>query len=876
MQAERSYRGWIVALTVAGVVTYFVLAVERDFRVSRAMTGIKSTKGLSELGGIWVNTDPSIELAHKTKPTPVAPSGSSQERSVRPSHTDTADLLRSPPEPVASVVLHAPTAIPDMVALSLSDANASDKLISAIDKAFDAPIRQVSLKKNTTTAMQATLDDNRLANLLPGSAINGQVPEPVALLRELSKLRTTATPMQAMPYVSVSPVQAVQEWSSDVETRIRRIVFVQGLSHRDTQTDLTVLLALTAHAHQLAAELEGYDHATQLGAVAYAVERRVRVWNAVAVCLQNKAASVSTFSADDVAREKLHAIALQISRELQGKADGDAWRKFLRLDELLSWSSETDNNWQRGNELATAVLTRLAWERLTPAQKQFMSGPSFVHLTEHLAPWAARPVDFRQLLSDLEQLEDDPINRCRISLAHTVQALRVSPQSTQRDVAEAINDHYRNANMRIAVSGKLLERMMPNETFQARPVRQRILGADTQGNSQVRTNLSVRFIPDATAWHLELGMKGDMESTTLSSKGPAVFHQTSIAKINSSRTLRMDPSGVKVSADPTNVDTRQFLNGMSTDLDRLPVVGDFFRALVREQFEQQRGVAQRITKRLIAEETDQEMDKQLKQKISAAESQLQHTFIGPLERLKLNPIVVSMNTTEERLTIRYRVASEGQMAAHTARPRAPGDALVSMQIHQSAINNALGQLGLSEKSWTLRELCDKLADVFDQSPWTLPEDAPQDVTVRFAPTRPVTVELRDGKLELTLRIAELNHPERKMSFHRFIIRATYVPVANGLQAALARDGVVSVDGPRLGFGEKVPLRGIFGTVFAARSSLNLIHSQWMTDPRAAGLAVSQVEVRDGWLSVAVSDAQSPHAARVATISNALISQQENR
>ncbi len=402
--------------------------------------------------------------------------------------------------------------------------------------------------------------------------------------------------------------------------------------------------------------------------------------------------------------------------------------------------------------------------------------------------------------------------------------------------------------------------MMPSESFEARPVRRTILGADTQGNSQVRTNLNVKLIPDPTAWHLQLGVEGDMNSATRSDKGPATFHQTSIAKIESARTLRMDPTGIKVNASPTNVDTTQYLNGMNTDLDRLPLVGDFFRAIVREQFEQQRGLAQRITKRIIAEETDQELDKQLKQKLANAETQLQHTFIGPMERLGLSPIVVAMSTSDERLTIRYRVAGEGQMAAHTARPRAPGDSLVSMQIHQSAINNAIGQLGLSDKAWTLRELCDKLADAFDQSPWELPEDAPKDVTVLFAPSRPITVELQDGKLEMTLRIAELNHPERNMSFNRFIIRVSYVPVADGMRAALVRDGVVSVDGPRMGFGEKVPLRGVFGSVFAPHRSLNLIHRQWVDDPRAAGLAVSQVEVRDGWLSVAVSEAGSPHAA----------------
>lgn len=864
MRAERSYRGWIVSMTVAGVVTYFVLAVERDSRFSATHLSKSSQRGvLTGLRGIWVNSDPSIEVSETVHPQPITPADPSKGRSKRPTDNDIANILSAPPEPVATVVLHAPTAIPEMVALSMSDAKESDDLISAIDRAFDAPIREVSLQR-ASAEQTPPIDESRLESLLPNAGIHGQVPTPVALLRQLSALRTNAVPVQTVSRGSESTMGAVQNWIEEVETRLRRVVFEQGLRHPLTQTELDELLALTAQAHELTALLDGHTQATQIGATAYAVERRVRMWQAVSLCLQNGPHYVHTYSADQVARERVAAVARRVAAELKKSNDETAWRKFLQIDDLIAWSNQPKNDWQRGNQLATQVLTRMTWERLTPNQRKFLSSPSFVELSERLAPWAAQPVDYRQLLSDIEQLEDDPINRCRASLAHTVQVLRVSPQAEQRAVAEAINDHYRNANIRIAISGKLLQRMVPAETLHARPVRQRILGADTQGNSQVRTNLHVRLVPDPNAWQLELGLVGNMESATQSSKGPAVFHQTSIAKINSTRTLRMDLGGVKVSADPTSVDTRQFLNGMSTDLDRLPVVGDFFRALVREQFDQQRGVAQRIVRRMIAQETDQELDKQLREQMGNAESQLQHTFIGPLERLKLSPIVVSMNTTEERMTARYRVASPGQMAAHTARPRAPGDSLVSMQIHQSAINNAMGQLGLSERDWTLPELCDKLAEVFDQTPWKLPEDVPRDVIVRFAPSRPITVELRDGKVELTLRIADLYHPERNVRFQRFIIRVNYVPVADGLQAALVRDGVVSVDGPRLGFAEKIPLRGIFGTVFSSDANVNLVHNQWLKDPRSEGLAVSQVEIRDGWLSIAISDATSPHAARVAT------------
>ncbi len=78
-----------------------------------------------------------------------------------------------------------------------------------------------------------------------------------------------------------------------------------------------------------------------------------------------------------------------------------------------------------------------------------------------------------------------------------------------------------------------------------------------------------------------------------------------------------------------------------------------------------------------------------------------------------------------------------------------------------------------------------------------------------------------------------------------------------------RDGVVSIDGPRLSMGDRLPLRAIFAKVFVSRPEIPLISDSLVTDPRAEGLAVTQIEVRDGWLAIAVAEGTSPLAAEVA-------------
>ncbi len=71
-------------------------------------------------------------------------------------------------------------------------------------------------------------------------------------------------------------------------------------------------------------------------------------------------------------------------------------------------------------------------------------------------------------------------------------------------------------------------------------------------------------------------------------------------------------------------------------------------------------------------------------------------------------------------------------------------------------------------------------------------------------------------------------------------------------------GRFSVDATR----DRLQLRTVFARVFAARQVIPLIGDSLIKDERAAGLAISQAKIHDGWLALAVSDQNSPHVANV--------------
>ena len=773
---------------------------------------------------------------------------------------------------------------------------AIEKLMESMDEALESPIQITSSAKRTLPSLLGNSIDaepNRVAfrddkELTPPPVARAsKMPEPAMLLQALGELQMKTDPRlrasvpryvnrRPIPSINVQPnaqpnaSEIASQWIIEVQAVLNDLIFEHGLENSQSENDLDRLAKLSSQVTQFSSKLTDHELARQLNSTAYSLQRRLEVWSAIQSGLDNTSIALSSPRMLESSRESLLATVLQVESYLQDKQNGDHWQEFLLLDKLKTWASSPEVKWVPGEKIPAEVLGRLRWPKFQPAHQRFLSQPIFDELAAHLVVWGRDPQDYRQLLKDVEGLEADSISRVRAPIAASIQVLRLSDQKQQNSVAAVLEKHYRNANLRLSVTGELLERFLPDAEYEIRPVRQRILGADTKGDLAMKTDLSLLLIPDQAAWNVGIGVASEMLSLTRSTKGPAVFHNTSRAQTQTSRFLHVDPEGYQVTAQPTSVNSRDYLRKMSTDYDGLPVLGDFVRLLVREQFDQKRSLSQRITQRIIARETDDEVDRRLRESLQTAEKGLEDRIVGPLNKLNLNPTVVSMRTDEKRLSIRYRVANESQLGAFTSRPRAPTNSLLSMQMHESSINNAIERIGFSGRTWTLPELYQRLQQVFGGANWKLPEDLPTDIQVRFAAKRPATVKLEDGKLHLTLRIAEWNQPSKNLKIERFYVTSSYIPVANGLHAELVRDGVVQIttSGPRM---ERVPLRIIFAKVFLARPEIPLISPALATDSRSEGLAVSQLEIRDGWLAAAISHADSEQAAEVAARANEILS-----
>lgn len=608
------------------------------------------------------------------------------------------------------------------------------------------------------------------------------------------------------------------------------------------------------------------EKAMEVARVAHGIQRRAIVWDRIYQCLSHergKAHSASSGSAaiaessTEQLSEKLTQDLAIIRNALRGTSDAQNWADFLLLDRIEELANGSMQSESQQIALAQEFLGRLTYGRVSGDQKKVLASREVQKIAEDLRPLTALPVDYRKVLLDIESIEESSVHRCSEDIAETIQSLRFADSEFQYAIANALNQQYRSANVRLSVSEEFINRLLPKDQVTSRPVQQKILGAETRGASQIQTNLRVDFLPDPTAWKLGLNLDGNIQANTRSSRSGATFYNSSNAKVQSAREVRIDPTSLSINGQPANVQSQESLRKFSTNWDQMPIIGDMFRYVAHQEFIEKKPVAKRISQRLIAKQTDDEFDKQLQTKIDSAQEQFDKRLIGPLHSLELQPMILDMQSTDTRLVARYRVAGVNQIAAYTPRPMAPSDSLLSLQLHQSAINNLISQAIPTDRDWTVRQLADKIAEILQLSPFELPEDTPEDVIIRFMDVHPMTIEFSEGRMWLTLRIASFEQTGR-IQLKNFTVKTSYIPKVEGLRASLERDALISVDGHRLGSKDRFPIRAIFSKVFAGNSSVPMVSESLASNPLARGMLVSQLQMEQGWMGIAVSaDGQTP-------------------
>lgn len=578
----------------------------------------------------------------------------------------------------------------------------------------------------------------------------------------------------------------------------------------------------------------------------HALQRRLDVWESLSTVVKRESSAPALVRAGS---EDLAVCLVELERETaEAGATGRQWRDYLMLDTLGQAARGAGDEAQR-RELARTILERMHKAAASDERNAFLTKGAFANLDQQLQSLATTKLDGRELLESIERFEGGGLPSDAHALARQCKILDLSTDDERRQLALWLTSHYRNANVRVTLSADLLNRMLPEPLRQNAPVNDTVLGMPTQGWSSTRTGIGINFLPSNDSLAVRMTANGVVHAQTQTFSGPVRLFSHSDSNFKAFKDFSLTARGVEVVPATATTSSRSRLQDIRTEFDHMPILGSIVESIALDQHAEKRVPAQREAAVKVSRQVERGLDRELDKHLQQADQKLEQFVVAPLAKLGLSPDVIELQSNEQRAIMRVRIAGADQLASHTPRPRAYSDNVASVQLHQSAINNVLERLGLQGRHFTAAELYRFAVEELYVPDVVDPAMIPNDIEVTFAKVDPITIHCDNGRVELRMAIEELQRAGK--SWRDFTVRTEFkTEIIDGCNC-FVRDGLIRLSGPRLGATSQIALRTVFAKVFPDDMRVPLWPENLSNDPRFADLDVQQVDIRDGWLGMAI-------------------------
>ena len=270
---------------------------------------------------------------------------------------------------------------------------------------------------------------------------------------------------------------------------------------------------------------------------------------------------------------------------------------------------------------------------------------------------------------------------------------------------------------------------------------------------------------------------------------------------------------------------------------------------MQSEIRNRNGAANSIVNQRVTTSVRQRLNAEVDKHLRRLETELSKKALIPLQRLMVKATPVSFRTTNERAIARYRIAGDNQLAAYTPRPQAPSDSMLSVQVHQSALNNLMNKLNLEGNQFELEDLYNIIPEKLGRNAAEIPEDLPENVKVKFAARDAVRFYFDDGRIQVVIRLARLDSG-RSRRWRNITFQAFYRLEKTDHQLHFIRDGSIQLIAQRLSITDQMALRGIFSKVLSKNRKHVIVDEETSRDVKFTDLKLHQCVMRDGWLGLA--------------------------
>lgn len=444
------------------------------------------------------------------------------------------------------------------------------------------------------------------------------------------------------------------------------------------------------------------------------------------------------------AKQQLASFSAQLSSLRQRR---EKWKTYLLLDKLQEELSKPT---------PSPAYIREGRRRLIAGQPHLQSqsdpaklSASFTALAELLCRQDSTKEQFEGQLNQLESAirimqygVDDDVK---------AQAARTAAWLSERGLApklvNAIDERYRQPNVKVYASEKLLNAIVSTTSRERSPYREVLLGTVYRGTNTTDSHLSLSTEPAEGNIALTMHWDATVASRSHSSQRRVDVSSRSTTRISATKQLIRTPDSWSAEPAEATASTSSRITGIN--VRRL--IG---RRAARSQVYQQKNSVARAAARRAQSRTQREFDRHVAKMLDSMRYEFVREVRLPLVKRDQLPETVNQRSTSDSIELALLQANRRQLGAATAMPvwvTGQSSSDLSLTVHQSAWDNFSAGMFAGEQ---LRE--DQIAEQISRRlGWTpeglAPEDADKMWSIHFHEENPVVVDFADGTVTVTIR-----------------------------------------------------------------------------------------------------------------------------
>ncbi|QDS89460.1 hypothetical protein EC9_36600 [Rosistilla ulvae] len=582
-------------------------------------------------------------------------------------------------------------------------------------------------------------------------------------------------------------------------------------------------------------------------------------------------------SLDEFVSEVQAAIAT-VQQELNvgtDRANAAAWLGYLKMDELSEAIGELG---ERNQPAKSRDETRKLMMAL--AQLDKVLGDMRLRLTINY-PGLER-AQIPQLRTAVRQLDAmlrhrDPersIEYVRAQMVDVSKALRDSDETTQaeafyqldeltrllietRQAAALVADiraRFHHPNLRVGVGSGLISRIASRPFSEPTAINECLLGTFIRGRATLSGTVTTRLLPSEGVAKIQLILQGQLSSQNRGYRKPVTVDAIGYGHVTATKVLNLDDAGIR--SEPA-IATAE----LSSTIQRVNHPLKIVRRIAMKKANEKKGASNaegsRRLERRVAKNFDRQSDEGAP--MGDGKSTPPRDLVAVLGRLGVQEPPRTWSSESRYLLATLRQKSEQDLAAAVPPPWISGSHDLSIQIHESLINNVMTQIlaGRTMTGAQLQQLGKSLAPEmkFDAPATDDPDqEEAEEPIITFSRTRPIIFEARQGKIWIGLRGTRFQQGDQSLRMP-LRVRAEYEPTfVVGQGYMLQRQGEVEIDFPgtqRLSIGQ-IATRKKMERVFDRSLPKQLLDKPIRVPVKQlpeSGIRVQEFSAQQGWLSL---------------------------